>query len=382
MMKNRFRVLLTGLAAAFWLPAAAQAAGYQLQLDGDTFATLSVRVQAAAVVAENQAGAANGDSTQGGNHYDFFARRIQLLAAGQVTPALSYMMMMEHARYGENYSRGTGMQTADAWVQWNMSEAFHLMTGVYLPPSSRNQLTSVMYFIGPDRPILENMMLESPGMYEKRDRGLCLWGNFGGLQYRAALGKGAKSQVLGDETLRTTWRVHYAFMDPEPIYYYKETYLGKQRVFTAGYSYDKQDKVSLDANGNPAPYTAWTSDLLMEGGSDGTTYTMLYAYYNYDWGNPERTGTDGFFMQGNGWTLTSAYLSAGTQPYVRYTAWDAASVTPGAKQKRWAIGTNYFMKGHEAKFTLEYESISFDAEGPTYDMKNHGVYTFQFQTAF
>ena len=381
-MKNRFRFLFAGLAAILWLPATTHAAGYPLQLDGDTFATLSVRIQAAAVLAQDQAGAANGDASQGGTHYDFFARRIQLLAAGQVTPALSFMIMMEHARYGENYSRGTGIQTADAWVQWNMSEAFHLMTGAYLPPFSRNQLTSAMYFIGPDRPILESMMLESPGMYEKRDRGAVLWGNFSGLQYRVAVGKGAKSRVLGDETLRTTWRVHYAFLDPEPVYYYKESYLGKSRIFTAGYSVDKQDKVSLDPGGNPAPYSAWTSDLLMEGGDGGTIYTVLYAYYKYDWGNPDRTGTDGFYLQGTGWTLTTAYLSAGMQPYLRYTDWVAASLAPSAKQKRWAIGTNYYLKGHESKFTFEYESISFDLEGPTYDMKNHGVFTLQFQTAF
>ncbi len=381
-MKNRFRVICSGLVAALWFPVVAYAAGFPLQLDGDTYATLSLRVQAAAVLAQDQAGAANGDPSSAGTHYDFFPRRIQLLAAGQVTPALSFMLMMEHARYGENYSRGTGMQTADAWVQWNMSDALHMMAGAYLPPFSRNQLTSVMYFIGPDRPITENMMLESTGMYEKRDRGVCFWGNIGGLQYRAAIGKGAKSQVLGDETLRTTWRVHYAFMDPEPIYYYKESYLGKSRVFTAGYSVDKQDRVSLDPGGNPAPYSAWTSDLLMEGGGDGTTYTILYAYYNYDWGNPERTGTGGFFQQGTGWSLTSAYFSSGTQPYLRYTVWNAASVAPSAKQKRMAIGTNYFMKGHEAKISLEYETINFDVEGPTYDMKNHGVFTLQLQTAF
>ena len=381
-MKNRFCFLFAALAAIFWLPAAALAAGYPLQIDHDTFATVSVRIQAAAVLAQDQAGAVNGDASQGGNNYDFFARRIQLLAAGQVTPALSFMMMMEQGRLGQNYSQGTGMQTADAWVQWNMSEALHLMTGIYLPPVSRNQLTSPIYFIGPDRPILENMLLESPGLYEKRDRGAVLWGNLGGLQYRFALGKGAKSQVLGDETLRTTWRVHYAFLDPEPSYYYKESYLGKQRVFTVGYSYDKQDRVSLDPSGNPAPYTAWSSDLLMEGGDGNTILTILYAYYKYDWGNPDRTGTDGFYLQGTGWTLTTAYLSAGTQPYFRYTDWVASSLAPGAKQKRWAIGTNYYLKGHESKITFEYESVGFEAEGPTYDMKNHGIFTLQFQTAF
>lgn len=381
-MKSRFRVLFAGLAAALWLPATAHAAGYPLQIDADTFASLSLRVQAAAVLAQDQAGAANGDATMGGDHYDVFARRIQLLATGQVTPALSFMMMLEHARYGENYSKGTGMQTADAWVQWNMSEAFHLMAGVYNPPFSRNQLTSAMYFIGPDRPILENMMLEAPGMYEKRDHGACLWGNLSGLQYRFALGKGAKSQILGDETLRTTWRVHYAFMDSEPIYYYKESYLGTQRVFTLGYSVDKQDKVSLDASGNPAPYSASTYDLLMEGGGDGTTYTLLYAHYNYEWNNPERTGTDGFFSQGTGWTATAAYLSAGSQPYLRQTVWDAVSGSPSAKQKRMALGMNFYMKGHESKITFEYETISYDVEGPTYDMKNHGVFTLQFQAAF
>lgn len=381
-MQNRFRVFLASLAATLWLPAAAHAAGYPFQIDADTFASLSLRVQAAGVLAQNQAGAANGDATMGGDHYDFFARRIQLLAVGQVSPALSFMMMLEHARYGENYSKGTGMQTADAWVQWNMSEAFHLMAGVYVPPFSRNQLTSAMYFIGPDRPFLENMMLESPGIYEKRDHGACLWGNLSGLQYRVALGKGAKSQVLGDETLRTTWRVHYAFLDPEPLYLYKETYLGKQRAFTVGYSVDKQDRVSLNPSGKPAPYTASTYDLLMEGGGDGTTYTILYAFYNYEWGNPERTGADGFFSQGTGWTGTAAYLSSGGQPYLRYTVWDAASGAPSAKQNRKALGLNYFLKGQESKITFEYETVSFDVEGPTYDMKNHGIFTFQLQAAF
>lgn len=390
MVKDRFRVLLTGLAALLWLPAAAHAAGYPLQLDNDTYATLSLRVQAAAIMAQNQAGAANGDATKdGGAHYDFYARRVQLLAAGQVTSALSFMLMMEHAGYGKNYSRGTGMQTADAWVQWNLSDALHLIAGAYLPPFSRNQLTPAIYFVGPDRPITENMLLESPGMYEKRDRGLCLWGNFGGLQYRIAAGKGAKSQVLGDETLRTTWRIHYAFMDAEPIYYYKETYLGKQSLFTAGFAYDKQDKVSLGPSGNPAPYSAWTADLLMEGGNEGSALTILYAYHSYDWGNPERTGADGFFSQGNGWTLTTAYMSgggrgavAGSQPYFRYTAWNAHSGAPGAKQKRWAIGMNYYLKGHDAKITLEYENAGFENEGPAYDTKGHGIYTLQLQTAF
>lgn len=388
MVNNRFCALLTCLAALLWLPGAARAAGYPLQLDKETYALLSVRLQAATIMAQDQAGAAAGDAARGGAHYDSHLRRVQLLAAGQVTPALSFMLMMEHARYGEYYSRGSGLQTADAWVQLNLSDAFHLMAGAYLPPFSRNLLTPEIYFVSPDRPITENMALESTGMYGKRDRGLCLWGNLGGLQYRVAASKGAKSQVLGDETLRTTWRLHYAFIDAEPLYYYQESYLGKQSLFTIGYSYDKQDKVSVDAAGNPAPYTAWTADLLMEGGNEGNVLTILYAYYSYNRGNAERTGADGFFSQGDGWTLTAAHMSgggnavAGTQPYLRYTVWDAHNGAPGAKQKRWALGVNYYLKGHDAKITLDYENAGFENEGPTFDTKGHGIYTIQLQTAF
>ncbi len=383
MVKRKAFYVFAFLLVGALFPATGFAGGYTLQLDGDTFATLAVRLQAAAVMDEKQAGAANGDATKGGTHYDAFARRVQLLASGQVTPVLSFMFMMEQSYYGKNYSPGTGLQTADAWVQWNMADSFHLLAGAFLPPFSRNQLTPTAYFIGVDRPIVDTLMLESPGMYEKRDRGLCLWGNLGGLQYRIAATKGGMSQTTGEEALRTTWRIHYAMLDPEPSYYYKESYLGSSRVFTIGYAVDKQDKVSLDPTGNPAPYSAWTADVLMEGGDAGSLLTLLYEYHSYRWGNNARTGTGGQYLQGDGWTLTAAYLGGNaSQPYLRYTAWNAQNGTAGAKQKRTALGVNYLLKGHDAKITFEYEQTSFPNEGATYDLKNHGTWTLQFQTAF
>ena len=355
----------------------------------DAFLQIGYRLQILTQISQDQAGTAGGDPTIAGDNYDLYLRRSRLTLGGQVSPLVDFYVQLDDDNRGKNFSSSTGIKTRDAWIQMNSGAGWKMMAGIFPAQFSRSRLSSPFSFVALERPMIDEMMLDSTELDGKRNRGLLVWGNLGGFQYRIAGGKGAKPQAseLGKESIRYNGRVQIAFMDNEEDFIYKETYLGEKSLFTVGFGIDRQDKASTDILGRVADYSAWTADLAMEGKGESGMMSLNAAYYFYDWGNTEKRNAAGYYAQGSGWQATTSFVSldkssGAIQPYVRYATWNAASAAPASSQRRISLGINYLLRGNDAKVVLEMEQVTYPAEGAAYDKKDHRVYSMQWQIAF
>ncbi|MBI5178562.1 MAG: hypothetical protein HZA04_04825 [Nitrospinae bacterium] len=364
----------------------AHAGGITLKAGEDRFIQIGYRLQVLTQIGQNQAGAAAGDPTVSGDHTDLYLRRSRLLVGGQAAPGVNFFLQLADDNRGKSYAASTGVKTLDGWIELDSGTAGKVMAGIFPVQFSRSRLTSPFSSIALDRAAIDELQLDSTALDGKRDRGLLLWGNIGGFQYRLAAGKGAKPQETGAETIRYHGRVHISLMDGEEDFLYKESYQGGKDIFTIGYGFDRQDKASTDVAGKPAGYSAWTADVAMEGRTESGVMSLVGAYYSYDWSNPGKKDSSGNYVQGKGWQATLAWMSmekqGGIQPYARYVVWDAESASSGASQRSTALGFNYLLSGFDAKLVFDFEQISFPTEGATWDRKNHSVTSMQWQISF
>ena len=203
-----------------------------------------------------------------------------------------------------------------------------------------------------------------------RDVGLVLWGNFreGMFQYRVAAMRGNNwgSGMPDDIGFRYTARVHATFFDQESGVVYRGSYLGQKRVLTLGAGYERQGNAVYSSGTTGAEdYWAYTYDLFYEHPTDYGTFTVSGAYLQADFGEAgvrevldaqnaagERTG---FYWKGG-------YLYWKLQGFARFEHWAFAKLDGVAGQEldRYVAGLNFFLKGQNARLTLEYAHVDFE----------------------
>lgn len=358
-----------------------------LQASPDTFAEIGLQLQVLGQLNKNQAGAEAGKPDIGGDAYDAYLRRGRLTLAGQVTPMANFYVALDADNAGKNYG-GSTTGLLDSWVQFNLSPQAKFMAGIFPVQFTRDRLTSVASLVTVERSFMDKFQLDSGGLLEKRDRGILLWGNIGGFQYRIAGGNGAAPlpQDIGGESVRIHGRVHMSLGDGESAFRYQEGYLGEKNVLTVGYGIDRQNNVSVDGTGQPANYSAWTADAFLESKSEAGAATLGYSYYSYNWGNANRIDANGNYVQGDGWDLLFAVAGlqkgSGFQPYARYGSWGANSTSPGASQTHMIYGLNLLLKGWDAKWGFEFEQVRFPVEGATWNLRDYDKYSLQWQIVY
>jgi hypothetical protein len=363
-------------------------AGALLVAGPDAVAEVEFQLQVAAQMNKNQAGTVAGNNTIGGDQREVFLKLGRVVVNGQVTPVANLFLRFAQDNNGKNYATPAGMKALDSWVQFNFPNGPKILAGIFPVQFSRSGLTDAIRLVSFDAPFLDAFMLDSGGLDGKRDRGILLWGSYSGMQYRLAAGNGAQplAQNIGGQTMRYHGRVHFSLGAPEDDLLYSESYFGEKNIMTIGYGMDKQDGVSSDQNGQPAPYAAWTADFLLESKTESGSSSLEYSYYSYDWGNPNRTDAAGNFVQGQGWqglySFTTGQSAGGVQTYARYSVWNPNSTTAGAAQNRLAVGLNFLIRGNNVKWGTEYEQVSFQNQGTTWDKKNYGKYGVQWQVIF
>jgi hypothetical protein len=363
-------------------------AGVVLTESQDTFVEMGFQLQAVSQNSKNQAGVMAGKPTVSGDQYDTYLREGRVSVSGQITPMTNFYIQLANDNAGKNYSASTATNVLDSWVQLNLSPASKFLVGIFPVQFSRSRLSTTATTVSLERPFIDEFQLDSGGLAQKRDRGLLLWGTYSGFQYRVAAGNGAapSPQMAGGQSMRIHGRTQMSFGVPEEDFRLKEGYLGERNVFSIGYGFDKQDNASLDVSGAPTNYSAWTADAFLEGKSNSGATTLSYAYYSYDWGNPDKTDSTGNYVQGQGWQLLLAQAvleqGSGVQPYTRYGVWSANSTAPGSSQNRLATGMNFLLKGKNVKLGFEYEQVKFPVEGATWDKRNYDKYGIQYQIVF
>ncbi len=351
------------------------------------------------------------DGSSGGDKdlHDFMIRRFYLSLGGEVLPGLGLFGHIASDRIGQDgldrpsLGLGSGLAIRDAWVYYNPNPAFMVQMGRMYIPFTRNYGTTSTFAL-----LTTDLTFNQGGVrggifYDSkvgRDDGFLVWGNpfDGKIQYRLGVFEGVEGDYNPanptnagnpDDNLRFAGRLALNLLEPETTWFNKGTYLGEKRVLALGAGFDYQEELTL--NGRDGQNNlGWTVDLFYDHPVGTGAVTLEAAYIKehnvtqtlpYSW---LVSGDDAYIYYAQGGYLLPCKIGPGKlQPYVRYErlAVDGKPDTgfPGA-------GFNYFLKGHNAKFSLDWTLVDqrtdFAPARGSYSGEDQNVVTFQAAVGF
>jgi hypothetical protein len=327
----------------------------------------------------------------GGDLNDFMARRFYLYLKGDVTPYFSFFTHIAADRIGQegldrpSLGLGSGIAFRDLWITFKLNEALKIQAGRMYVPLTRNYgTTSTKCMLTTDLPFLQGGVRGNIFYASKvgRDDGVTIWGNplDGLLQYRFMVSEGVENDDNPDDNLRFAGRVAVSLLEPETGWFNKGTYLGKKKVLSLGFGYDTQNDLTLNGR-EDQDNRVWTADVFFDHPLGEGGITVEAAYIDIQ----NCTQTHNFSELAAGDDAKNWYIQAGHllpyhigpgrfQPYVRY---EAVDVDDKDDTEFMSAGLNYFVKGHNAKISLDYTYV--DQESSREDQS---IATFQLAVGF
>lgn len=289
----------------------------------------------------------------------------RLYVDGQITKTIGFTFNPDLGFNAEgNIDR---LRTYDAIVRLEFAEYFNIWAGRLALPYDRSNLAGHYYLGTWDFTLANNLPFYVAG----RDQGATIWGDVadGRLKYHVGAYQGCNGDAScatgsnANDNLLYVGRIGYAFWDKEPGYYVAGDYLGTKQILSVGLAMTYQ----ADATGtaaNPGDYRAINFDVLMQKTIwTGGTVSVEGAYYHHD--------TDGQptpLLDGDGYHILASYLfpeKVGIgqfQPVVRYQ--HLSRDDAGTDISKWEVGTNYIIKGHNARLAAMYSSTDYE-DDPT-----------------
>jgi hypothetical protein len=322
---------------------------------------------------------------------EFRLRRSRFLAFAQVSPRF---LILTH--FGLNNLTAGGMDALghqapaqlfmhDAWAEFKVADkALYVGAGLhYWNGISRLTNQSTLNIMTLDAPRFNWATIGTSDQFA-RHLGIYAKGKLGKLDYRVAVNepislsldrvnnlKAAVDTAVYDGNNRkiVSGYFNYQFGDQESnkLPYMVGTYLGKKSVFNigAGFFYHPEGSMSLNTNGAEVfnDVLLWSADVFVDRpvGNSGAAISAYLAYYNFDFGpNYQLLGTSDVVATGNvvygqlGYALPQFSSGHRIMPYVTYSnrSIDAASDAANTL----GVGFNYFILGHNAKITTEFNS--------------------------
>ncbi len=343
---------------------------------------------------------------KGDNHdkalNDFMVRRAYFYIKGQATEKMGFFAHLAADRIGQDgldkpsVGLGSGFAVRDAWVNYKFNDACTFQFGrMYIPFTRFFGTESTFGLLTLEIPFTQGGVRGAPFFTSKvgRDDGVVIWGNpFEGLlQYRFGVSEGVESNVENpDDNLRFTGRVSVNLLEPEKGWYNKGSYLGKKKVLAMGAGYDYQQGLILDGMDNQNN-EAWTTDIFFDYPVGEGAVTAELSYVNLK----NSTQALGFSRLVKGKDAQIYYIQAGylfpgqigpgrVQPYFRYEHMDVKDAPDTSFP---CAGVNYFIKGHSAKFTLDWTLVHQKEKihgltGNFSGDKNQNIITFQLAVGF
>ena len=268
----------------------------------------------------------------------------------------------EHIGLEINTERdGSGdVSVLDAVGKFHIHDLFQVWAGRFLPPSDRSNLNGPYYLNIWDFPFVQGY----PAIFAGRDNGVAIWGITGDEKFRYQLGafEGTNGPATSNQqdSLLYAGRLTYNFWDPEPaIYYTQSTYYGDIDVLAIGIA----GMIQEDGAGTPGSsgdYGAWNVDFLMEKklGNKGVV-TLEGAYYDYDLDGLGGANDSRGLTEGESWFALASYMFpqklgwGQIQPVFRYQELER---DVGGTHRRWDVGVNYIISGHNARISAIYSN--------------------------
>jgi hypothetical protein len=365
------------------------------------------------------------DGTNGSKSWsqDIALRRSRFLAYAQVSPRF---MILTHwginnqsfntGATGANGSNTTGFNNGgkkphlfihDAWGEFEVvKDKLSIGTGLhYFNGLSRSSMASTLNFMTLDAPIFNWQNIEVTDQFA-RQFGFFAKGYLGKLEYRVALNKpfasgvtpGAAGRGAAVNVLNENWAnmgyLSYNFWDKEnnklPFYvfnigagWYQH---GKASIFKSATNTDSlfQDHrhfavdVTLEKSLNKTKGTALSAYAVFYNMNFGNNYLRNVGILNLHPSSPNAVSRAGggnaqpLIATGNtayaqvGYMLPKLKNGQSFMPYATFTYKDFEALPEATTQ--FGLGCNYFVVGHNAKITLEYQTrpvFGFDANNAT-----------------
>lgn len=320
----------------------------------------------------------NGKGDNGLN--DFMLRRVYLAVKGQPTEYLSFFTHIAVDRFGQDgldnpsMGLGSGLTFRDLWITLDMDESFKIQAGRMYVPLTRNYgTTSTKSLLTTDLSFMQGGIRGGIFYTSKvgRDDGITLWGNpFDGLfQYRLMISEGIESIANPDDNLRYVGRAVLNLLEPETGWFNQGTYLGKKRVLSIGAAFDLQSNLTLNSEPGQDNFI-WTLDAFFDHPVANGAVTAESAYISLKNSTQANSfvqlsasdDADFFYIQA-GYYFNSPVAVGNIQPYFRY---ETVSIKQKENTGIFSGGLNYYLKGHNAKASLDYTIINYpeaDAQG-------------------
>jgi hypothetical protein len=270
---------------------------------------------------------------------------------GSVTKSIKFMFNTEYT----GASNEVGIM--DAAARFEVSNAFNVWAGRFLPPSDRANLYGP-YYAHHWGVFSDGVQDGYPFIFQGRADGVMYWGQFDKLKVSAGVFDGPSLAVggAGDNVLGAA-RIQFDFWDPEGGYYLNGTYYGEKNLLAVGLAGQIQGEDN----------TAWSADFLLErkvGMGGAYTVEAEWARYSRLGGYPNPAGTpydtnDGGYVLGS--YLFPAMSGSGRFEVLgKYAHARFRGPFPEETQKTSEVNFNYVMKQFNARLMIFFQDFRYD----------------------
>ncbi|MDO3379890.1 porin [Geoalkalibacter halelectricus] len=343
MKKFFLGALVSTLLFALSSPAAAW--GPRLEVDEDTWLQLGFLAQLQYETVENAAGT---DNNKWSN--EFFTRRARILAMGSVHEKVKFFFDTDVPNAGK-----TGSDNSLIWndgiIDFQFMPEINVSMGRILPPFALETQASATTLLGIDYN-LNSIKLPTPNDRSFwRDDGVEARGLLAGglIDYRVGVFKGQRDAAMNpDDELRTTGMIMVNLGDAQGGWFYNMNSLGAIDALSFGVGFDRIPHSAAGVSNGKA----WSLFALVDQGLGIGRLTGAAAYYDWD-GDGWAGGFEGKTASVQAGYLVPCMLLDGAhwQPVVR---WQHQNPDVGPKLDTLNLGLNYYLRGHNVNFKVDY----------------------------
>lgn len=318
-----------------------------------------------------------------GPSFDFFLRRVRLMAFGSVTKNLSFFVETDQPYFGRGGDFTTSMFIQDAFLTYTFSPAFRIDAGMLLVPFARHTIEGAIGLHALD---YHGDLIRLPAGKVWRDTGVQIRGLLLGdhLHYRLGLFEGVRNSAaptiaippaapgetaptpfepLNDNGLpRVTAQVRYNLAGTEGDFFLKGIYFSPTPLISVGLGVDYQPGAvyqdippgtafaTLPGNTpqtaiTPGDYVALSLDAFVEYpfSADNELIAKANLFY-YGEGSSRITGTTALPNGGVGFFVEAGFRHAWIEPlaFIEYLRGDENTIEMVAPH----VGVNFWVTQH------------------------------------
>jgi hypothetical protein len=329
----------------FALISTASAWSPRLEVDDDIWIQFGFLAQLQYETVENAAGSNNNKWSN-----DFFARRARFLAMGSVHEKVRFFFNTDIPNAGKS-GADNSLVWNDGFIDMQFLPEINVSFGRILPPFSLETQASAITLLGIDYN-LNSIKLPTPNDRAFwRDDGIEARGILAGglIDYRVGIFRGQRDDTLNpDDDLRTTGMIMINLAESQPGWFYNMNSLGSLDMLSFGVGFDRIPNSAEQVDHGKA----WSFFALVDKGMGLGRLTGAAAYYDWDgdgWAGGFQGNTASFQL---GYLVPCIFLSeAHWQPVIR---WQHQDPDNGFKLDTLNLGLNYYLRGHNINFKVDY----------------------------